>query len=114
MSLNCILVIKNKNQGVVKSHIQGQFWNLEIKGFHLAPGFMGLQALWWEIWAPNDLAQFIPSLPSLPSCTKFVFPECWHLDNDATSKIDDVFTKNGGLLHVLHLAVHLNTFLVDN
>ena len=30
-----------------------------------------------------------------------------HFDNDATSKIDDVLTENGGLLHVLPLAVHL-------
>ena len=28
-------------------------------------------------------------------------------DNDATSKIDDVLTEHGGLLHVLPLAVHL-------
>ena len=26
------------------------------------------------------------------SCTEFVYPECWHFDNDATSKIDDVLT----------------------
>ena len=34
----------------------------------------------------------------------------WHLDNDATSKIDDVFVEDGGLLHVLPLAVHLDFF----
>ena len=27
-----------------------------------------------------------------------------HFDNDATSKIDDVLTEHGGLLHVLPLA----------
>ena len=42
-----------------------------------------------------------------PSCTEFVHPECWHFDNDATRKIDDVLTEHGGLLHVLPLAVHL-------
>ena len=32
-----------------KSYIQGQFWNLQIKGFHLTPRLKGLQALLWEI-----------------------------------------------------------------
>ena len=45
-----------------------------------------------------------------PSCTEFVFPECWHFDNYATSKIDDVLTEHGGLLHVLPLSVHLKFF----
>ena len=31
-------------------------------------------------------------------------------DNGATSKFDDVLSKHGGLLHVLPLAVHLNSF----
>ena len=39
--------------------------------------------------------------------------ECWHLDNGASSKIDDFLTENGGLLHVLPLAVLLNFFLMD-
>ena len=30
----------------------------------------------------------------------------WHFDNGALSKIDDVLTEDGGLLHVLPLAVH--------
>ena len=30
--------------------------------------------------------------------------------NDATSKIDDVLTEHGGLIHVLPLAVHLIFF----
>ena len=45
--------------------------------------------------------------------TEFVYPECWHFDNDAISKIDDVLTENGGLLHILPLAVHLRFFLLD-
>ena len=45
-----------------------------------------------------------------PSCTEFVYPECWHFNNDAKSKIDDVLTEHCGLLHVLPLAVHLNIF----
>ena len=35
-----------------------------------------------------------------PSCTEFVCPGCWHFDNDATSKIDEVLTEHGGLLNV--------------
>ena len=42
--------------------------------------------------------------------TKFYYPERWHFDNDATSKIDDVLTEHGGLIHVLPLAVHLIFF----
>ena len=38
----------------------------------------------------------------------------WHFDNGASSKIDDVFAEDGGLLHVFPLAVHLNFFLMDN
>ena len=34
-------------------------------------------------------------------------------DNDATSKIDDVLTELGGLLHVLPIAVHPDFFLLD-
>ena len=34
----------------------------------------------------------------------------WHFDNGASSKIDDVLTEVGGLLHVLPLAVHLIFF----
>ena len=45
-----------------------------------------------------------------PSCTEFVYSECWHFDNDATSKIDDVLTEHGGLLLALPLAVHLRFF----
>ena len=47
-----------------------------------------------------------------PYSTDFIYPECWHFDNDATSKIDDVLTEHGGLLHVLPLAVHLRYFLL--
>ena len=32
------------------------------------------------------------------------------VDNGATSKFDDVLFEDGGLLHVLPLAVHLNFF----
>ena len=31
----------------------------------------------------------------------------WHFDNGASSKIDDVVGEDGGLLHVIPLAVHL-------
>ena len=41
-----------------------------------------------------------------PSCTEFVYPGCWHFDYGATSKIDDVLTEHGGLVHVLPLPVH--------
>ena len=33
-----------------------------------------------------------------------------HFENGASSKIDDVLAEDGGLLHVLPLAVHLNFF----
>ena len=48
-----------------------------------------------------------------PSCTEFVYPGCWHFDNGATSKIDDVLFEDGGLPHVLPLAVHLEFFSVE-
>ena len=34
----------------------------------------------------------------------------WHFDNGASSKIDYVLTKDGGLLYVLALAVHLKFY----
>ena len=37
----------------------------------------------------------------------------WHFGNGASSEIDDVLAKDGGLLHVLPLAVHLNFFWMD-
>ena len=42
------------------------------------------------------------------SCTAFVYPGCWHFDNGATNKFDDVLLEHGGLPHVLPLAVHQN------
>ena len=39
------------------------------------------------------------------TCTEFVYPECQHFDNDATSKIDDVLTEHSGLLHVLRFCL---------
>ena len=35
----------------------------------------------------------------------------WHFDNGDSSKIDDVLAEDGGLLHVLPLAVHLKALL---
>ena len=46
-------------------------------------------------------------LHCLTLCFSTWDPECWHFDNDETSKIDDVLTEHGGLLYVLPLAVHL-------
>ena len=37
----------------------------------------------------------------------------WTFENGASSKIDDVLAEDGGLLHVLPLAVHLNFFLME-
>jgi len=37
----------------------------------------------------------------------------WHFENGASSKIEDVLAEDGGLLHVLTLAVHLIFFLTD-
>ena len=46
--------------------------------------------------------------------TEFVYSGCWHLDNGATSKFDDVLHEHGGLPHVLPLAVNLKFVLLDN
>ena len=48
-----------------------------------------------------------------PSCTEFVYPGCWHFDNGAISKFDDVLLEHGGLPHVLTLAVHLKFVLLE-
>ena len=45
-----------------------------------------------------------------PSCTELVYLGCWHFDNGATSKVDDVLLDHGGLPHVLPLAVQLASF----
>ena len=37
----------------------------------------------------------------------------WHFENGASVKIDDVLAEDGGLLHVLPLAVHRYFFLTD-
>ena len=34
-------------------------------------------------------------------------PGCWHFDNGAKSRFDDVLLEHGRLPHVLPLAVHL-------
>ena len=49
--------------------------------------------------------------PSIWSCTELVYPGCWHLDNGAESRIDDVLLEHGVLPHVLPLTVHLELFL---
>ena len=43
----------------------------------------------------------------LPSLNQFNLDGGWHFDNCSTRKIDDVLLKQGGLLHVLPLPVHL-------
>ena len=65
----------------------------------------------WSIW--NSARLFHHVLFNMkpvfgPSCTEFVFPECLHFDNDATSKNDDVLLEHGRLPNVLPLAVHLD------
>ena len=51
------------------------------------------------------------SLPTwgtvLPALNLFNLDGGWHFDNCSTRKIDDVLLKQGGLLHVLPLPVHL-------
>ena len=42
-----------------------------------------------------------------PSRTEFVYPGYCHFDNGATREIDDVLLENGGLPHVLPLAIHI-------
>ena len=36
-----------------------------------------------------------------------------HFENGASSKIDDVLAEDGGLFHVLPLAVHLSMIIVS-
>ena len=38
----------------------------------------------------------------------FVYLECWHFNNGASGKIDEVLNEDGRLLHVLLHAVQLN------
>ena len=47
------------------------------------------------------------------SYTEFVYPGCWHFDNGATRKIDDVLLEHDGLPHVLNLAEVEGTILKD-
>ena len=64
-----------------------------------------------EQWLTVPPCSYLHGRPAFgPSCTEFVYPGCWHFDNGATSKIDDVLTEHGGLLHVLPVAVHLIFF----
>ena len=44
---------------------------------------------------------------------QFVYPGCWHFDNGAISKVDNVLLEHGGLPHVLPLAVHLKFVWLD-
>ena len=43
----------------------------------------------------------------------FVYLECWHFNNGASGKIDEVLNEDGRLRHVLLHAVQLNFFLMD-
>ena len=56
---------------------------------------------------------FKTRLGSTMFLSEFVYPGWWDFDNGATCKIDDVLTEHGSLLHVLPLAVHLQTDLTD-
>ena len=47
----CSVFLANLGQLKSKSPIQGHFWKLEIKGFHLAPRFMGFYSLLMKILA---------------------------------------------------------------
>ena len=48
-----------------------------------------------------------------PSFSEFVYHGCWLFDNGAKSEFDDVLLEQGGLLHVLPLAVHLKFCWLD-
>ena len=60
---------------------------------------------------PNVLV-YMGDLHLVFFCTEFVYPGCWHFDNGATRKFDDVLLDHGGLPQVISLAVQL-LFLVD-
>ena len=44
-----------------KFNIQDEFWNQEIKSFHLAPRFLGLNALLMKKSPPKDSTEVLPS-----------------------------------------------------
>ena len=44
-----------------KSNIQDDFWNLEIKSFHLAPRFLGFNALLMEKSPPKESTEVLSS-----------------------------------------------------
>ena len=48
-----------------------------------------------------------------PALNLSTLPGCWHFDNSAISKFDDVLLEHGGLPHVLPLAVHLKFVLLE-
>ena len=58
----------------------------------------------------NSARLFHHVLFNMGDLSEFVYPECWYFDNGATSKIDDVLTEHGGLLHVLSLTVQRKFF----
>ena len=49
----CSVLLAYLGQFKSKSPIQGHFWKLEIKGFHLAPRFMGFYSFLTKILAPK-------------------------------------------------------------
>ena len=50
----CSVLLAYLRQFKSKSPIQGHFWKLEIKGFHLAPRFLGFYLLLMKILAPKS------------------------------------------------------------
>ena len=50
----CSVFLAYLRQMKSKSHIQGHFWKLEIKSFHLAPRFIGFFSLFLMILAPKS------------------------------------------------------------
>ena len=56
-------------------------------------------------WNTKEQCGTVPPCHGRP---EFVYPGCWHFDNSATSKFDDVLLEHGRLPHVRPLAVHPN------
>ena len=59
-----------------------------------------------QCWTVTQCSYLHGSTALGPSCNDFVYHGCWHFDNGATSKIDDVLTEHDELLHFLPIAVH--------
>ena len=70
-----------------------------------------VKSYWWGGWV-GLFGGWVGGCGGLDGWHRIFCVSSWHFENGASSKIEDVLTEDGGLLHVLTLAVHLNNFLM--